>query len=333
MNLDDAVRTRRTNKVYERTPVPRETLDELFELARWAPNHHLTNPWRFRVVGPSSLDRLKQAVGEGAGKLDRAPTLVCVSQSMTDDPVQNDEDLCAVACAAYIVLLAAHARGIASYWRTPGVLRTAEGRAALGLGDDERAVALLHLGWSDREWMAPERAAVEDVVTYLARARELRAELASARTDAERHRGVERRSDPRFANHEVPWISLVRLGNEQALLLDVSSRGALLRTEIRPEHYLLKRADRSIRTGARLTLELAFERQIHAAGRVVRCVPSTTGPRTQYDVAFLFDESVGLHLPAPAALVHATSADGLRIEPLLTRDRARLDRARGDTAG
>jgi len=173
----------------------------------------------------------------------------------------------------------------------------------------------------------------EDVLTYLARARELRAERASARTDAERHRGAERRSDPRFANHEVPWISLVRLGNEQALLLDVSSRGALLRTEIRPEHYLLKRADRSIRTRARLTLELAFERHIHAAGRVVRCVPSTTGPRTQYDVAFLFDESVGLHLPAPAALVQTTSADGLRIEPSLTRDRARRDGAHSDTTG
>lgn len=173
----------------------------------------------------------------------------------------------------------------------------------------------------------------EDVVTYLARARELRAELASARTNTERRRGVERRSDPRFANHEVPWISLVRLGDKQALLLDVSSRGALLRTEIRPEHYLLKRADRGIRTGARLTLELAFERQIHAAGRVVRCVPSTTGPRTQYDVAFLFDESVGLHLPASEALVQVTSADGLRLEPLSTRDRARLDGARGDMAG
>jgi nitroreductase len=167
MNLDDAVRTRRTNKVYERTPVPRETLDELFELARWAPNHHLTNPWRFRVLGAGSLGRLKEAAGEGAAKLERAPTLVCVSQVVTDDPVQNDEDLCAVACAAYIVLLAAHARGIASYWRTPGVLRSVEGRAALGLGDDERAVALLHLGWSDREWMAPERAPLEDVVTYL----------------------------------------------------------------------------------------------------------------------------------------------------------------------
>src|SRR5689334_7407273 len=136
MELDHAVHTRRTNKVYERRPVPAETLDELFELARWAPNHHLTNPWRFRVLGPESLRRLKDAAGEGAAKLDRAPTLVCVSQVTGDDEQQNEEDLCAVACAAYIVLLAAHARGIASYWRTPGVLRSAAGRAALGLGDD-----------------------------------------------------------------------------------------------------------------------------------------------------------------------------------------------------
>jgi nitroreductase len=167
MNIDDAIHTRRTNKVYERRPVPAETLDELFELARWAPNHHLTDPWRFRVLGPESLGRLKQAAGEGAAKLDRAPTLVCVSQVIADDEQQNEEDLCALACAAYIVLLAAHARGIASYWRTPGVLRSPEGRAALGLGDDERAVGLLHLGWSDREWLPPARAPVADVVTYL----------------------------------------------------------------------------------------------------------------------------------------------------------------------
>jgi len=128
MHIDDAIHTRRTNKVYDRRPVPAETLDELFELARWAPNHHLTNPWRFRVLGPESLGRLKQAAGDGASKLDRAPTLVCVSQVIADDEQQNEEDLCAVACAAYIVLLAAHARGIASYWRTPGVLRTARGR-------------------------------------------------------------------------------------------------------------------------------------------------------------------------------------------------------------
>ena len=62
------------------------------------------------------------------------------------DPVQDEEDVCAAAVATYIVLLAAHARGLAGYWRTPDVLRTPEGRAALGVGDDERVLGLIHLG-------------------------------------------------------------------------------------------------------------------------------------------------------------------------------------------
>ena len=128
MDVEEAIRTRRTHKVYGREPVPRETLDELFELARWAPNHNLTNPWRFRVVGPESLARLKAAAGEeAAAKLDRAPTLVVVSVVESGDPLQDEEDYAAAAVAAYIVLLAAHSRGLAGYWRTPAVLRTPDG--------------------------------------------------------------------------------------------------------------------------------------------------------------------------------------------------------------
>src|SRR3954465_1683818 len=102
MELDQAIRTRRTQKAFRPDPVPRETLDELFELARWAPNHNLTNPWRFRVVGPESLAALKEAAGEeAAAKLDRAPTLVVVSAAETGDPVQDEEDYAAAAVAAY----------------------------------------------------------------------------------------------------------------------------------------------------------------------------------------------------------------------------------------
>jgi nitroreductase len=167
MQVDEAIRSRRTNKVYGPAAVPREVLDELFELARWAPNHHLTNPWRFRVVGPRTLERLKAADPEGAAKLDRAPTLVIASAVQQGDEDQRQEDMCAAACAAYIVLLGAHARGIASYWRTPFVLRTAEGRAAAGLPDDERVIGLLHLGYSDRKWQAPPRTEVGGIVRYL----------------------------------------------------------------------------------------------------------------------------------------------------------------------
>jgi nitroreductase len=168
MELEEAIRTRRTHKAYGAEPVDRALLDELLDLARWAPNHHLTNPWRFRVLGPAALARLKEAAGpEAAAKLDRAPTLVAVSVTQTGDPVADEEDLCAAACAAYIVLLAAHGRGLAGYWRTPEVLRTAEGRAALGIGDDERAIGLLHLGPARQEQRPPERAPAHDVIAYL----------------------------------------------------------------------------------------------------------------------------------------------------------------------
>jgi nitroreductase len=168
MNLEQAIRTRRTHKAFGPTPVERETLDELFELARWAPNHHGTNPWRFRVLGRGALARLKQAAGrEHAAKLDRAPTLIVVSAALIGDPLQDEEDLHATAIAAYIVLLVAHARGFAGYWRTPVVLRSPEGRAAVGLTSREHVLGLIHLG-PPRQQSAPrEREDPGAYVTYL----------------------------------------------------------------------------------------------------------------------------------------------------------------------
>jgi nitroreductase len=168
MDVEQAIRSRRTHKAFAPEPVPRGLLDELLELARWAPNHHLTNPWRFRVLGPKALERLKQAAGpEAAAKLDRAPTLVAATVLRAEDPVRDQEDLCAAACATYAVLLAAHGRGLAGYWRTPGVLRTEAGRRAVGIEPRERFVALIHLGWPRQEKEPPERAPTRDVVTYL----------------------------------------------------------------------------------------------------------------------------------------------------------------------
>jgi len=166
-SFDDAVHSRRTHKVFGREPVARETLDELFELARWAPNHHLTQPWRFRVVGPQALAALKAATDDGGVKLERAPTLIVASVVRQDDPVADQEDLCAAACACYILLTAAHVRGLAGYWRTPAVLRTEAGLAAVGVPAGERVVGLLHLGPPAREALPPDRLAPGEFVRYL----------------------------------------------------------------------------------------------------------------------------------------------------------------------
>lgn len=171
MELEEAVRSRRTHKVYGSEPVPRALLEELLELATWAPNHHLTNPWRFRVLGPASRERLRGAAdaqqpGSGA-KLERAPTLIAVTAVQSGDPVADEEDRDAVAVAAYLVLLGAHARGLAGYWRTPAVLRDPGGRAALGVPEAEQAVGLLHLGPLRQAERAPERRKVAEVATFL----------------------------------------------------------------------------------------------------------------------------------------------------------------------
>jgi nitroreductase len=171
MELERAIRTRRTHKAFGAEALDAATLDELFELARWAPNHHLTNPWRFRVLGPRSRERLMElaeaAEAGSAVKLRRAPTLVVVSVQSTGEAAQDREDLLATAVAAYIVLLGAHARGLAGYWRTVPLLEQSDARELLGLGAQESPLGLLYLGTPVQQQRVPDRAPPGEFATYL----------------------------------------------------------------------------------------------------------------------------------------------------------------------
>jgi nitroreductase len=171
MELEHAIRSRRTHKAFAPEPVAPAMLEELFELARWAPNHNLTDPWRFRVLGPRTLARLKELAEErspgSGGKLDRAPTLIVASVLLQGDEAQREDDLLASAVAAYLVLLAAHGRGLAGYWRSVPLLNSLAGREALGLDAAEQPIGLLHLGYPRQEQRVPERAPVVEFVSYL----------------------------------------------------------------------------------------------------------------------------------------------------------------------
>lgn len=171
MSLEQAIRTRRTHKAFGSEPVSQETLRSLFELARWAPNHHLTNPWRFRVLGPRTKGLLaEEAEREKRGsarKLQRAPTLVVASAVQEGDALQRQDDLLATALAAYIVLLGAHAIGLAGYWRSLSLLEKPAPRALLGIAENERPIGLLHLGHPVQAQWVPLRAPVEGVALFL----------------------------------------------------------------------------------------------------------------------------------------------------------------------
>ena len=168
MSLDELAASRRTHKAFGPEPVPRETLLEVLAAARFAPTHHLNQPWRFRVLGPETLAALKSVAGEKeAQKLDRAPTLVVATAALTGDLVTDEEDVCAAAAAIMLVLLAATERGLATYWRTPQALRTRPGREAVGIARGERFLGLLHFGDAAREPAPRERAAADSYVEFL----------------------------------------------------------------------------------------------------------------------------------------------------------------------
>jgi CheY-like chemotaxis protein len=146
----------------------------------------------------------------------------------------------------------------------------------------------------------------KDVIDYLAGARMIRRDLALYGPPVSKE--LERRREPRFPSYEVPWVSLVSFAGEHATLIDVSARGALLRTSSRPRHDILKRPDPNSRSRPRLVLKLESHSEVQASGQVIRCIPVRTGTVPQYDVAFSFDEAVGLHLPWSGANVPALSA-------------------------
>ncbi len=168
MDVLDAIHTRRTVKRFDPTPLPPEQLDRVLEAARWAPNHRMTQPWRLRVVGPVTLGRLVSHAGEGGRKLLTAPHLVIASYVPSPLPQHAEEDEHATAAAAYAVLLAATGEGLASFWRTPKMLRDEEGRRIAGIGEDEHVIALIYLGRPVGELPEPpERDAPEAFIEYL----------------------------------------------------------------------------------------------------------------------------------------------------------------------
>jgi len=171
VDLEKAIRSRRTHKALGPRELDPATLEELVELARWAPNHNLTNPWRFRVLGPRTrrglMDLAESEQPGAAVKLARAPTLVAVTVTQSGEAGPDREDLLAGAVAAYIVLLAAHARGLAGYWRTVPLLDDPRARALLGIASGEAVVGLLYLGDPVQEQRVPERSPVPEILTRL----------------------------------------------------------------------------------------------------------------------------------------------------------------------
>ena len=179
-SIDAVIRQRRTCLLVDPdAPIDQSVTAALIEAATWAPNHKRTWPWRFTVLTGAARGRLGDALANTAASLGmepavqaklrtkygRSPTVVLVWVQRVPDPVRAREDRDATAAGVQNLLLAATARGIASYWGSmPDALAPAT-REVCGVGDDHDLVALVYLGWPTGSVAVPARPG--PVVTHL----------------------------------------------------------------------------------------------------------------------------------------------------------------------
>lgn len=164
MNISDAVSRRRSIKKFTTRPVTREEIETLLSAAVAAPNHRLTQPWRFYVLGPESRHAYgvvlggrkakkiedpdaAQAMRENVAAEHRAlPAMLVVAMVNSDNPEIREEDYAAVMMAVQNVCLAAVELGLGTHVKTGAVMNDPDARAAAGVQDTERIVAVVNIG-------------------------------------------------------------------------------------------------------------------------------------------------------------------------------------------
>jgi nitroreductase len=166
-----AIETRRSIGRVKQAPVPRELIERILESGVHAPNHKITEPWRFHVFsgkGRGELARVRaeiarlQAEAEGeseemaAGRISRerkkafrAPVVIAVISEAGRDEVETLENYAACAAAVQNMQLTAHALGLAAMWRTGPIVYHQEMRRFFGLKENDRIVAHVYLGYPD----------------------------------------------------------------------------------------------------------------------------------------------------------------------------------------
>ncbi len=183
MTLTEVIKGRRSVSQFLDTPVPEGLVEELLEAAVWAPNHRLTQPWRFILIAGErkrELAALRRTLAEEASKSpeqaqvvgERAyqtimgvPAFLVVVMTEHENPEIREEDYAACCCLIQNFLLLAWERGLGTHWKTFN--NDPRQRALLGLSPNEKVVGFIHLGYPAKVPPPRERASARDRITYL----------------------------------------------------------------------------------------------------------------------------------------------------------------------
>ena len=156
----EVLRGRRTINLYLQMPVSAALVRDAIEAATWAPNHHVTEPWRFYVLGKKTIaaciERVRELVAAKkdakaaafkAASWAEKPGWLVVTCRREGDDLQQREDYAACCAAVQNLMLYLWKAGVGSKWTTGDITRDARFRDIVGMGDEEFVVGLIWYGY------------------------------------------------------------------------------------------------------------------------------------------------------------------------------------------
>jgi nitroreductase len=177
--IAERIRTRRTTKLFLRQKVSKRLIREAIEVARWAPNHHLTEPWHFYLLGPDTIEACAKLIGdlvretkgdeELAAFKERSarsmPGWLLVTCRRSDDELREREDYAAVCCAIQNLTLYLAEADVACKWTTGLVTRDQRLFDLIGIdAAEEFVVGLIWYGYP-KTLPTQSRKDVDDITT------------------------------------------------------------------------------------------------------------------------------------------------------------------------
>jgi nitroreductase len=176
MDAISAIHQRTSVRRFRPDPVPRQMIEQLLDCAVRAPNHKLTQPWRFTVLTGSARDRFAELRAghrlkryqdpgapealAGAEKVLRetqdTPAFVVVMSAVNQDEITREEDYAATMMATANLMTAAESLGLGTYLKTGGIMRDPAVLTLSRVPEGFRIVAIVSLGYP-AESEAPRR--------------------------------------------------------------------------------------------------------------------------------------------------------------------------------
>ncbi|MEM6511543.1 MAG: nitroreductase [Pseudomonadota bacterium] len=180
-DLETLIRERRTVGMYLPTPVPDTLIKRAIDISVWAPNHHVTEPWRFYLMGDTTRaaaaelvrDIVTERRGPEAGEFkakawSKIPGMLTVTcQRSPDSELREREDY--AACSAMLQNFALYLwrAGLGTKWTTGPITRDARFFEMIGANEtEESVVGLIFYGYPK---ITPEqqRAPLADLLVEL----------------------------------------------------------------------------------------------------------------------------------------------------------------------